>query len=53
MRRGLARLANLFRGRRAERELAKEIESHLAMLTDDFERRGLTPQDARLAARRA
>ena len=53
MRRGLARLANLFRGRRAERELTREIESHLAMLADDFERRGLTPQDARLAARRA
>jgi putative ABC transport system permease protein len=53
MRRWIARLANLFGGRRAERELAKEIESHLGMLTDDFERRGLTPQDARLAARRA
>ena len=53
MRRLLARLANLFGGHRAERELTREIESHLAMLADDFERRGLTPHDARLAARRA
>ena len=53
MRRFLARLANLFRSRGAERELAREIESHLALLEEEFERRGLPPQEAQMAARRA
>src|ERR1700730_585548 len=53
MRRFFARLVNLFRGRGAERELVREIESHLAMLKEDFERRGLSPGEATLAARRA
>jgi predicted permease len=53
MRRFFARLTNLFRNPGAERELAREIESHLAMLQDEFERRGLPPQAAKLAARRA
>ena len=52
MRRFFARLANLFR-RRAEHEMAREIESHLALLQEDFERRGLPPEEAALAARRA
>src|SRR5947209_16928260 len=53
MRRSLARFANLFRRGRAERELAREIEAHLAMLQEDFEARGLTADEAKLAARRA
>jgi putative ABC transport system permease protein len=53
MRRFLARLANLFRGPRMESELAREIESHLALLEEDYRRRGLSPDEARLAARRA
>jgi putative ABC transport system permease protein len=53
MRRFFARLANLFRDRQTERELAREIASHLALLQEDFEARGLSPEDARLAARRA
>jgi putative ABC transport system permease protein len=53
MRRFFARLVNLFRGPRAESEMAREIESHLALLEEDFERRGLSPDEARLAARRA
>ena len=53
MRRFISRLANVFRGAEAERELAREIESHLAMLQDDFERGGLPPEEAKLAARRA
>ena len=53
MRRFFAKLANLFRGRSAERELAREIDSHLAMLQEEFERRGLSPEEAKLAARRA
>ncbi len=53
MRRFFARFANLFRSRRAERELAREIRSHLALLQEDFEQRGLPPEAAQLAARRS
>jgi len=52
MRRFLKRLANLFRPR-AEREMNREIEAHLALMQEDFERRGLPPDEARLAAKRA
>ena len=38
---------------RAERQLAKEIDAHLALLEEDFRRRGLPPEEARAAARRA
>src|SRR5579862_7387264 len=53
MRRFFARFANLFRGRRAELEMAREIEAHLALLQDEFENQGMAPQDARRAAKRA
>ena len=53
MRRFLLRLLYPFRFRRAEHELNREIEAHLALLQDDFERKGLSPDQARLAARRA
>ena len=53
MRRFFARFANLFRGRRAEREMAREIEAHLALLQDEFETQGMPAAEARLAARRA
>jgi hypothetical protein len=53
MYRFFARFLTLFRGGRAERELAREVESHLALLRDDFERRGLAPVEAQAAARRA
>jgi predicted permease len=53
MRRFFARLANLFRGRRAESDMAREIEAHLALLRDEFERQGMSPEDARHAAKRA
>ena len=53
MRRCLARLGNLFRRRAAERELEREIAAHLTLIQDDFERRGLPPEKAKLAARRA
>jgi predicted permease len=46
------KLTNLLCGGRAESELAREIEAHLALLREDFERRGLTPDEARLAAKR-
>jgi predicted permease len=53
MRRFLLRFANLFRGQSAEGEMSREIAAHLALLQEDFERRGLSPQEAALAARRA
>jgi hypothetical protein len=37
MRRFFARLGNLFRTRRAESEMAREIEAHLALLQEEFE----------------
>ena len=45
-RRILSRFRNLFRNNRAEEELAREIASHLALLADDFERRGMPPEEA-------
>ena len=52
-RRFVAKLCNLLVNKHAEEELAREIASHLALLTGDFERRGMSPGEARLAARRA
>jgi putative ABC transport system permease protein len=46
----LLRLAGLFGRERAERELAEEIESHLAMHAADNERAGLSPDEARRQA---
>jgi len=53
MRRFLFRLLNTFRPKTADDDLAREIEAHLALLEDEYRRRGLTPDAARLAARRA
>ena len=52
-RRVLSRFSGLFRNNRAEEELAREVASHLALLADDFERRGMSPEEALLAAKRA
>jgi len=52
-RRIIARLRSLLNNKRAEEDLAREVASHLTLLTDDFERRGMSPEEARLAARRA
>lgn len=48
-RRMLARLWNFFHRRRAEAELAREVNAHLVLLADDFERRGMSPGEARVA----
>ena len=48
MRRFWLRLGNILGWRSAEHEMARETESHLALLREDFERRGLAPQDAAL-----
>ena len=53
MRRFIARLINVFRRDRVERELAREMTSHLAALEDEYVRRGLSPEDAQSASRRA
>ena len=53
LRRLLYRLYNVLRPARGESELAREVASHLALLEDDFRRRGMSAEDARLAARRA
>lgn len=53
MRRFLRRLTNVLRGADADREMKREMESHLALLQEDFEKRGLTPEAARIEARRS
>jgi putative ABC transport system permease protein len=53
MRRVLRRLISLFTHRRDEAELAREVASHLELLEDEHRRRGLSPHEAQLAARRA
>ena len=52
-RRIVAKLRSLLANKRAEEDLAREVASHLTLLADDFERRGMSPEEARLAARRA
>ncbi len=53
LRRFVRRLINVVRPDRAEPDLAREIRAHLALLEDEFQRRGMTAEDARFAARRA
>ncbi len=53
MKRFIHRLRNLFRCDDAAHELDREITAHLALLEEEHRRRGLTPDQARLAARRA
>src|SRR5690348_4981758 len=53
MRKVFARFSNLAVRSRAEREMNREIESHLALLQEEFENRGMTPQEAYRAAKRA
>jgi predicted permease len=52
MKRFVLRLLNVFRGDRAERELARELDAHLALIEDEQVRRGMTRDDARRVARR-
>jgi len=53
VRRFFARFANLFRSHRAEREMTREIDAHLALSQEEFEHQGMSPEDARRAAKRA
>ena len=52
-RRIIARLRNFIANKHAEEDLAREVASHLTLLADDFERSGMSPEEAQLAARRA
>jgi predicted permease len=49
----LSRVRGLFGRRRADEEFDTEIAQHLDLLTEEYVRRGLSPEDARLAARRS
>jgi predicted permease len=53
LRRTVAKFRNLLANKHAEEDLAREVASHLTLLADDFERRGMPAEEARLAARRA
>jgi putative ABC transport system permease protein len=53
LRRFLLRLFNACGSRRAESDLDRELAAHLRLLEDDWRRRGLSLDDARLAARRS
>ena len=48
----LSRLRGLFLKRNLEQELADEIQSHLEMQIEDYERQGMNPDEARYAALR-
>ncbi len=53
LRRVFAKVSNVFHRYRADQDLTREVASHLAMLEEEFLRQGLTPDEARFAARRA
>jgi putative ABC transport system permease protein len=52
-RRIIAQFRTLLANKHAEEDLAREVASHLTLLADDFERRGMSREEAQLAARRA
>ena len=52
LRRAVVRLFNAVRPSRREGDLSREVSAHLALIEDDFIRRGMTRDAARLAARR-
>ncbi len=53
LRRWMRRLQNALSPGRAEREATREIEAHVQLIEDELLDRGLSPEDARTAARRA
>jgi putative ABC transport system permease protein len=52
LRRFLFRLLNVVRAERLEREVTREIRAHLTLIEDEFQRHGLSAEEARLMARR-
>lgn len=53
LRRLWLRLVHAFRPERAEADLAREVASHLALLEDEYRQRGMSPEEAHTAARKA
>jgi predicted permease len=53
LREAIARIRGALFHRRLEAEFSEEIQAHLDMLAAEFERHGLSPEAARLAARRS
>src|SRR5207249_8159487 len=49
----LFRLSALVRSRQMDRQIDDEISSHLAEATDEYVQQGLSPEEARWAARRS
>ena len=47
------RLRNALSSSRAEDELARETAAHLALIEDEYRRRGMSAAEARVTARRA
>src|SRR3712207_511870 len=47
------RVSTSFLGRRAEDDLGREIKAHLQLLEERFIREGMSPEEARFAAKRA
>jgi putative ABC transport system permease protein len=52
LRRLWLRLTHVFRPSRGDAEVAREIASHLALLEDEYRRRGMSPEDAHTEARK-
>ena len=52
VRRVVSRLITYFTSSRAEDELAREINAHLHLLEEEYVARGMSPEEARYAARR-
>ena len=53
LRRFFLKLYLLFANAKVEAELAREIGAHLALLEDEYVRQGMTPEEARRAAKLA
>ena len=53
LRRFFSRLVNVLRPGRSEDDLSRELAAHIALLEDEFQRRGMTADEARRAARLA
>lgn len=53
IRRFLQRLGHAFRPDRAEADLQREVASHLALLEDEYRRRGMSPEQVHTEARKA
>jgi putative ABC transport system permease protein len=53
IRRFLSRLIAFFRAGKAESELTREVNAHLQLLADGFVAKGMRPEEARYAAKRA